>query len=88
MKLKYDFEQVEMGDDEIIAVPVGVGAGELQGVLKLNYAGKVIFDLLKSDALVEDIVEQLLVRYDNDKSTIAEYVNSVIEVLMKYGLIA
>ena len=88
MKLKYDFEQVEMGDDEIIAVPVGVGAVELQGVLKLNYAGKTIFDLLKSDALVEDIVEQLLVWYDNDKSTITEYVNSVIEVLMKNDLIA
>ena len=86
MKLKYSFEEVDMGE-EIISVPVGKGAEEIHGVLKLNQEGKEILNLLKDNITEEKIVESLCNKYDNDYETLKGYVKQVINTLRKANLI-
>ena len=53
MRLKYHFEFTDV-ENEIIAVPVGEGANDIHGVLKLNPTGKEIMELvyLEEDILI------------------------------------
>ena len=53
MKTKYRFEIMEL-DDGLVAVPVGAGAEQFQGVLKLNETAKSIIELLENET-TEDI---------------------------------
>lgn len=46
MKLKYDFEYMEM-DGEIAAVPVGDNAWQFHGMLTINDTAKEILELIK-----------------------------------------
>lgn len=87
MKLKYTFEAVDMGD-EIICVPVGEGAAEVQGVLKLNREGREILDLLKEETTEEAIVSVLAAKYENDRAILADYVRDVLDRLHDAGLLA
>ena len=86
MKLKCLFENVDMGD-EIIAVPVGEGAGRIQGVLKLNREGREIVELLAEDTSEQEIVDRLSAKYDTDVQTLAGYVHNTISTLRAEGLI-
>lgn len=86
MKLKYNFETVDMGD-EIICVPVGVGAEEVHGVLKLNKSGEKILDLLKEETNIDRIAKKITGAYDNDPNEIYDYVRNTVDTLRKIGLI-
>ena len=86
MKLKYTFEAVDMGD-EIIFVPVGAGAAEVSGVLKLNAEGQEIADMLKVDTTPEKTVDALAAKYENDRATLAKYVSGVVAQLRDAGLL-
>ena len=82
MKLKYHLETIDMSD-EIIAVPVGQGSDQLQGILKLNQAGKEVLELLKNDTSEEEIIHQLSLKYENS----AAYVRQTIAYLKDQNLI-
>jgi len=86
MKLKYSFEKVDM-DNEIIYVPVGDGATNIHGVLRMNKAGEKILDLLKDEITEEKIVDNLELHYDNSKQNLAEYVHKTIETLYEASLL-
>ncbi len=86
MKLKYRFEEVDMGD-QIISVPVGKDSEKIHGVLKMNREGLEIVKLLEEETSEEAIVEQLTAKYENDKSIIESYVHDVIGKLCMAGLI-
>lgn len=86
MKLKCSFEPVDMGD-EIIAVPVGDGADEVHGVLKLNKLGMEIVNMLYDDISVEDILSKLLAKFKGDSNVLSKSVNDVIENLKANNLI-
>ena len=86
MKLKYQFEIVDMGD-EYIAVPVGEDAEHLHGVLKLNDSGREIVAMLRSQNSVGDIVNRLTAKYDNDADSIEAYVRGFVEYLRSHDLI-
>ncbi len=86
MKLKYYFESVDMGDENVF-VPVGDNANELHGVLKLNSSGKEIVSFLENDTTEENIVSILSEKYGNEHETLATYVHNAIECLRKAGLI-
>jgi len=86
MKLKYTFETVELGE-EVIAVPVGQGASKIKGVLKLNREAKEIFEHLKSDTNEEQIVDALVLKYENSRDVLLKYVQNMIETLRTHGLI-
>lgn len=86
MKMKCTFEAVDMGS-EVIAVPVGNGADQVHGVLKLNKAGLEIVDMLGKDTTTEEIISKLTSKYKNDADTIAKYVRDIVELLRNNNLI-
>ena len=86
MKLKYRFESVDMGD-EIVAVPVGDGAAQVSGVLKLNTEGREILSLLEKEISEEQLVDTLAAKYENDRDTLVNYVRAVLEKLRTANLL-
>lgn len=85
MKLKYTFESMEL-DDRIIAVPVGDGAQDFRGVVKLNDSAAEIFDLLKQETTEEAVVEALKARYGDDPE-ISSFVREAIDYLAQEGVL-
>ena len=86
MKLKYTFESINMGD-EIISVPVGDGAAQVHGILKLNNEGQEIFNLLEKETTEEQVVDTLAAKYENDRTTLAGYVHAVLDKLRAADLL-
>lgn len=86
MKFKYSFEFVNMGD-EIIMVPVGDGANQVKGVIKLNETGYKIIQMMMQGMKTDDIVSSLAEKYDNDKDIIKEYVCKVVDIMKDNNLI-
>ena len=86
MKLKYLLEVTEL-DDELICVPVGPGADELQGVLKLNESGYEIVKLLENETTLDTIVDELAARYQTERATLVNYVEKFVNALHESGII-
>ena len=86
MKLKYLLEATEL-DDELICVPVGPGAEEVQGVLKLNASGYEIVKLLENETTAQAIVEALAAKYQTDRATLTNYVEKFVGTLRESGMI-
>ena len=87
MKLKYEFETTELGD-EIIAVPVGGNARDFSGVLNLNDSAAAILKLLKKDTTVEQIVSALLEEYEGTKEEMTAFVERFINKLREENLLS
>ena len=86
MKLKYEFEVMEIGDSPV-AVPVGVDS--FHGVIHLNESARAIFELLGEETTPEAIVETLSKKYtESTKEEIAGFVTRYIEKLREAGLLA
>lgn len=86
MKLKYMLEATEL-DDELICVPVGPGAENMQGVLKVNATGYEIVQLLEQDTDVETMVNALAAKYQTDRATLSAYVEKFVAALRESGMI-
>ena len=86
MKLRYMLEATEL-DDELICVPVGPGAEEMQGILKLNATGYEIVKLLEEETGIEAIVSALAVKYQTDRETLTGYVEKFVNALRESGMI-
>lgn len=86
MKLKYTFEMMEV-DEQTMAVPVGDGAEEFHGILKLNDSAAAILELLKEDTTLEAVTEKLLEQFDSSKEEMEEYVTDYVNQLKEAGLI-
>ena len=66
MKTKFHFEIMDL-DDGLVAVPVGAGAEQFHGVLKLNETAAAILKHLNQDTSEEEIVDLLLKEYSGEK---------------------
>ncbi len=86
MRLKYDFETMQL-DDWIVAVPVGESASEFQGVVKLSDTAAVIFELLKKGVCFEEIVDELSRQFDAPREVLAKDVTRLIEDFTEKGLL-
>lgn len=86
MKAKYSFEVMDL-DDGLVAVPVGDGAEQFRGVLKVNETAVAILKLLEQETTEEAIVDALMKEYDGEKETIASFVNEFIETLKTEGVV-
>ncbi len=84
-KLKYTFEMMEL-DDTIVAVPVGDGAQDLRGVVKLNQSAAEIFELLKQETTEDMVVAELKKKYGDDPS-ISGYVHEAVEYFESEGVL-
>ena len=85
MKLKYNFETMEL-DDQIVAVPVGEGSQEFRGVVKLNESAMEIFSLLKEETTEEAVIAALRQRYGNDPE-IPGFVADMVRYLTGEGVL-
>ena len=86
MKAKYMFEIMDL-DDGLVAVPVGNGADQFHGVMKVNETAAAILKLLEQETTENAIVEALLKEYTGDKDEITGYVQEYIEKLKMEGIV-
>ena len=86
MKTKYSFEIMDL-DDARVAVPVGSGAEQFHGVLRVNDTAVAILKLLEEDNTEAGIVDALLREYEGEKEEIAVYVHEFLEHLMAEGIV-
>ena len=86
MKAKYSFEIMDL-EDGLVAVPVGDGAEQFHGVLKVNESAVEILKLLEQETSEDAIVETLRKEYEGEKETIAEYVHSFIVPMKNEGVV-
>lgn len=87
MKAKFSFEIMDL-DDGMVAVPVGDGAEQFYGVLKVNETAQAILSLLEQETTEEEIVKSLLAKYNGEATKIAEYVHEFIGKLIEEGIVA
>ena len=86
LKLKYDFECMELAD-HFVAVPTGEDADSFRGVIKLNDSAASIVKLLKVDRDEEEIVEALAQEYDAPHEILEASVRRCIAELKRKGLL-
>ena len=87
MRLKYEFEMVEL-DDQIIAVPVGEHVKDFHGVVKLNETAAFIFRLLSTDTTEAAIVDALRNEYDAQDERLSTDVHKYVNDFQEKGLLA
>ncbi|MBR6509958.1 MAG: PqqD family protein [Clostridia bacterium] len=88
MKLKYDFIVNEVAD-QFVAVAVGDALSEFNGFVKMNDVGASIFDKLKNDISMEDLIALMAKEYpDETVETITDCVTGFIDGLKEKDLIA
>lgn len=86
MKLKYEFEAVNMGD-EIILVPVSEGSKQVHGIIKTNASGLEILNLIKESISEDSIADTLSTKYDNNRNELLDFIRTVLKPLRENGLI-
>ena len=86
MKLRVNMEFVDMGT-EIIAVPVGKNAEKIRGVLRLNEPAKEILELLENETTVEDTLDMLCSKYENDRTELNRYIMNLVSILNTNGIL-
>ncbi len=82
MKLKYEFEVMDMGD-EFVAVPVGDRAEELHGMLRLNADAAEMLELIRTNDTPEAVLEILCTRYPKENKddlgkAVCDYLNQLL----------
>ena len=87
MKLKYNFVTNQVADN-IVAVAVGDDMGKFNGFIKMNETGAQIFDLLKNDISMEDLVTEMAKLYPEETiDTVKETVEGFVAELKKSGVV-
>lgn len=82
MKLKYEFVINDVAGQKV-AVPVGECLDDFKGFLKMNSVGAEIFEILKEDVTLEEIVEKMLKKHpeatkEEAIETVTEFTNNLI----------
>ena len=86
MKAKYSFEMMDL-DDGLVAVPVGNGAENFHGVLRVNETAAAVLKLLKQETTEEQIVDSLKQEYSGNQTEITAYVHEFIRKLIEEGIV-
>ena len=87
MKLNYNFVINEVAD-KFVAVAVGDDLEKFNGFIKLNEAGKFIFEILKNDVTEDEIVAAMLEQYEETEQEIRENVSDFITTLNNSGVLS
>ncbi len=83
MKLRYNFVTNEVAD-KIVAVAVGEDLGKFNGFIKMNDVGAYIFNMLKNNVTVDDIVAAMQKDFpDEAESEIRETVEEFVAKLQE-----
>lgn len=84
MKLKYQFVINEVADK---MVAVAVDSDEFNGMVKLNKTGAFIFEILKNDVTEDEIVAEMIKKYDATEEQLKETVHNFIESMKEKNII-
>ena len=86
MKIKLDFVLRAIAGD-ILLVPAGKTALDLNGMLTLNEVGAEIWKMLPEVENEEEIVERLLQDYDAEPAQVREDVSAFLDRLRGLGIL-
>ena len=87
MKLKYKMIVNEVAG-KMVAVAVGSDLDQFNGFIKMNDIGAEIFEILKNDVTIDEIVDQMLAKHpESTKEEAVEAVNGFVEQLKKNGIV-
>ena len=86
MKLKPDFQIVQMADDYML-VPTGDQIDSFNGTVILNEVSAFILNQLKEDLEKEDLVERLVMEFDVESATAREDVDVAVEKMKQIGIL-
>ena len=81
MKLKYNFVLNPVAD-KIVAVAVGDDLGKFNGFIKMNDIGAEIFEILKNDVELDEVIKLMLEKHPESNleeatETVTEFVNQL-----------
>ena len=86
MKVKLDFVLRDIAGD-LILVPAGKAALDLNGMLTLNEVGAEIWHMLPEARDEEDLIHKLLEVYEVEEEVLRKDVREFLEALEKLGII-
>lgn len=86
MRLKYNFVVRDI-ENQPVAVAVGKDNARFNGMIRMNRSGAFIFQMLKEDVTVEQIVQRMLERFDVTEEIACEVVEKFLDTLRKDELI-
>lgn len=86
MKIREGFMLRQVADNYII-VPVGKATYEFNGMIKLNETGAFIWECLKEDISLEELINRLMDEYDVTNEVATNDVNLFINELRSAKLI-
>ena len=84
MKIKENFVLREIAGTNVV-LPVGSANVDLNGMIKLNASGVLLWRTLENGAEKSDLTDAILSQYDIDRETAEADVNEFIEKLIKIG---
>ena len=86
MKLKYQFMIQKVGD-HYMAVDVSGDNSDFKGVIKLNETGKFIFECLKEDISIDDLIAKVMNEFDGTKEDVGSSIKEYCQTLQDKGLL-
>lgn len=87
MKLKYNFVTNEVAD-KIVAVAVGDDLEKFNGFVKMDKTAASIFDLLKEEESLEDLIAKVMALYPKEpEAEVRQVVLDVVDYLQKSGVL-
>ncbi|MBE6109003.1 MAG: PqqD family protein [Erysipelotrichaceae bacterium] len=82
MKLKSEYVTYPVDDKEIM---VGTGTSSFKGIVKMNASAAFIISCLKEETDEENILDQMMKKYDADQETMKKDIARVLETLRNIG---
>ncbi len=82
MKLKSEYVTYPVDDKEIM---VGTGTSSFKGIVKMNASAAFIISCLKEETDEENILDQMMKKYDADQETMKKDIDRVLETLRNIG---
>ena len=86
MKLKYDFLLRDVGD-RVVAVAVGEGSENFQGIINMNRSSRVIFELLRKETTEDEILAKLMEQYEGTEAFFREEIRKMVLKLRNGGVL-
>ena len=86
MKIKSGFVVRTVGGNSVV-VATGVNSKTFNGMIRLNECGRILWDSLKQDRSVEDLIDAVLNEYDVDRETAAADVSAFLNTLREAGVL-
>lgn len=86
MKIKEGYLVHEVAGNYVV-IKIGQEAVNFNGLITLSESAKILWDLLKEDASIDDLVNKLLSEYEIDEETARKDTLEFIESLKKNNIL-